>query len=90
MTKIERYAQSKGLCICICFDDETGLNGIYSIFDIKLRYQYFEFELKSEGDVDVDKQLRINYKKIKKYVDMVHEWKKANKIEYYPKLVLKF
>jgi hypothetical protein len=90
MTKIERYAQSKGLCICICFFEETGFNGVYAIFDIKLRYQYFEFELKSEEELDIDKQLRNNYKKVKKYVDMVHEWKKANKIEYYPKLVLKF
>ena len=90
MTKIERYAQSKGLCICPGFDYDSGFNGLYAIFDIKLRYQYVEFELKSECELDVDKQLRINYKKIKKYIDRVYEWKKANKIEYYPKLVLKF
>ena len=90
MTKIERYTKSKGLCIFICFDDDTGLNRVYAIFDIKLRYQYVEFELKSEGEIDIDKQLRINYKNIKKYVDRVYEWKKANKIEYYPKLNLRF
>ena len=90
MTKIERYAESKGLCICACFFEETGFNGVYAIFDIKLRYQYFEFELKSESDLDIDKQLRTNYKKVKKYVDKIYEYRKANRIEYYPKLVLKF
>ena len=90
MTKIERYAQSKGLCICPCFFEETGYNGLYAIFDIKLRYQYLEFELTSEGAVNIDKQLRANYKKIKKYVDMVCKYKEEKKIQYYPKLVLKF
>ncbi len=90
MTKIERYAKSKGLCICPCFFDDIGYNGLYAIFDAKLRYEYVEFELTSEIGVNIDEQLRTNYKKIKKYVDMIYEWKKANKIEYYPKLVLKF
>lgn len=90
MTKIERYAQSKGLCICPWFSDDIGYNGLYAIFDAKLRYQYVEFELKSEGEVDIDKQLRTNYKKVKKYVDMVCEYRNLKRIEYYPKLVLKF
>lgn len=90
MTKIERYAKSKGLCICPWFFEDIGYSGLYAIFDKKIRYKYVEFELISEGAVNIDKQLRINYKKIKKYVDRVYEWKKAKKIEYYPKLVLKF
>lgn len=90
MTKIERYAKSKGLCICARFFEDIGYSGLYAIFDEKLRYKYIEFELKSECELSVEKQLRTNYKKIKKYVDMVHEWNKAKKIEYYPKLNLNF
>lgn len=90
MTKIERYAQSKGLCICAIFDDDIGFNGVYAIFDVKLRYQYVEFELTSEVEVNIDEQFRFNYRKIKKYIDVVYKYKEERKIQYYPKLVLKF
>ena len=90
MTKIERYAQRKGLCICPWFFDDIGYDGLYLIFNTTLKYKYFAFDLESEGDMNKDKQLRRNYKKVKKYVDMVCKYKEERKIQYYPKLVLKF
>lgn len=88
MTKIERYAARHGFCIGVHFDDDTDYNGLYAIFDKRLKYKYFGFQLPLDGDID--KQLRNNYKKIKKYVDVVYEWRKSKRIEYYHDFNLKF
>lgn len=80
MTKIERYAVRRGFCIGVHFDGNYNYDGLYGIFDKRLKYKYFVFQLKSEGDVD--KQLRNNYKKIKKYVDIVYKWKGSKRIKY--------
>lgn len=88
MTKIERYAVIRGFCICAHLDGNNDYDSFYCIFDKRFKYKYFVFQLKSEGHVD--KQLRNNYKKIKKYVDMVYKYKEERRIKYYPKLMLRF
>ncbi len=86
--KIGRYARRLGLLVYV-FTEEKRSDVIFCIILDKKR-KYFEFELPLQDDGDILKPLALHYKKIKKYVDMVHQSIESKRIKYCTKYNLIF